>query len=196
MRRLLPAFLFLAPLLAEPLSQQDKDQLIQHLERTRKIFHDAIAGVNSQQWTFKASPERWSIAECAEHLAVTEDLLRDLATVKMMQSPAPSEPPAKRVSDAEVLKFVTDRSQKGKAPEVLQPKSRYPSKAEVSAAFDKTRDVSINYVKTTQDDLRSRFNPGPRGATDAYQYLLLMAGHTERHSMQIEEVKASPGYPK
>jgi hypothetical protein len=31
---------------------------------------------------------------------------------------------------------------------------------------------------------------------DAYQFLLLMAGHAERHTLQIEEVKAHQNFPK
>jgi hypothetical protein len=30
----------------------------------------------------------------------------------------------------------------------------------------------------------------------AYQLLLMLSGHTERHTEQLLEVKASPGYPK
>ena len=31
---------------------------------------------------------------------------------------------------------------------------------------------------------------------DTYQWMLLVAGHSKRHTLQIEEVKASPGFPK
>jgi hypothetical protein len=30
---------------------------------------------------------------------------------------------------------------------------------------------------------------------DAYQWLLLLAAHTERHTAQIEEIKADPKFP-
>jgi hypothetical protein len=32
-------------------------------------------------------------------------------------------------------------------------------------------------------------------ASDAYAFLLIMAGHTERHVLQINEVTAAEGYP-
>jgi hypothetical protein len=196
MHRLVIAAAALSPLLADSLSQQDRDQLIGHLERTRKIYMDTIAGVTPQQWTYKASPEQWSIADCAEHLVLTERALFEMVRDKMMKAPAPAEPAAQRVTDATVLQFVTDRSQKAKAPEMLHPKSKYASRDEVAAAFEDVRKTSIEYVRTTNDDLRSRWNKTARGAMDAYQYLLMMAGHVERHSMQMQEVKASPGFPK
>jgi hypothetical protein len=31
---------------------------------------------------------------------------------------------------------------------------------------------------------------------DAYQWLLLLASHSERHTLQILEVKADPNFPK
>ena len=41
-----------------------------------------------------------------------------------------------------------------------------------------------------------RFEPHPFfGTLDLYQWVLLSAGHTARHTQQIEEVKRSPGFP-
>ena len=36
---------------------------------------------------------------------------------------------------------------------------------------------------------------GPLGDLDGYQWLLLLASHTDRHVAQMQEVKAQPGYP-
>jgi hypothetical protein len=37
----------------------------------------------------------------------------------------------------------------------------------------------------------------PSGAKwDAYEFILLIAAHSERHTSQIKEVKAGPNYPK
>jgi hypothetical protein len=38
-------------------------------------------------------------------------------------------------------------------------------------------------------------NPAVQEA-DAYQWLLFLSAHTERHTKQIEEVKATAGFPK
>jgi hypothetical protein len=183
-------------LLAEGLTPQDRDVLVGQLERTRKVYMKAIAGVTPEQWTFKASPDQWSIADCAEHLVLTEYALMEMVRDKMMKSPAPSDASGERVTDESVLKFITDRSQKAKAPEMLHPKSKYGSREEVAAVFEKARNASIEYVRTTGDDLRSRWNKTARGRMDAYQYLLMMAAHVERHAMQMQEVKSSPGYPR
>jgi hypothetical protein len=31
---------------------------------------------------------------------------------------------------------------------------------------------------------------------DAYEWLIFMSAHTKRHTLQIEEVKADPKFPK
>jgi hypothetical protein len=195
-RTFLASFALLCPLMAETITGAERDKLVAHLERTRAIFLKSIDGVGPAQWTFKASPDRWSIAECAEHIVATEGALMGLVQ-NLMKSPPPAAPPARRATDDGLMKFIVDRSQKAKAPEMLQPKSKYPSPAEVKADFEKARAASVAYVKSTKDDLRSRFGGNfPAGSLDGYQYLLMMAGHSERHSMQIEEVKTSAGYPK
>ena len=46
------------------------------------------------------------------------------------------------------------------------------------------------------EELRNRVNDSPAGATDAYQSLLFLAGHTVRHTLQIEEIKAVANFPE
>ncbi len=70
---------------------------------------------------------------------------------------------------------------------------------EVSAAarfFREKRDATLDYTRTTSDDLRGHVVGKGDTQRDAYQYLLMIAGHTERHVAQINEVKAAAGYPK
>jgi len=49
----------------------------------------------------------------------------------------------------------------------------------------------------TQDDLKEHFITHPVfGTMDLYQGFILLAAHSERHTMQIEEVMANPDFPK
>ena len=55
----------------------------------------------------------------------------------------------------------------------------------------------MDYVRTSNDDFRDHLGPHPVfGALDGYQWILLLSAHSERHTKQIEEVKADPGFPK
>ncbi|MCI0434572.1 MAG: DinB family protein [Gemmatimonadetes bacterium] len=185
----------LTPLAAEQLTQGERDRAMSHLHVTRKMFLDSIAGLSEAQWNFKPSPERWSVAECAEHIAVSEDMLFQLVTEKIVKSPAV---PGKKspAEDEAVSKGVADRTNKFQAPEFLRPKSRWPTQDALISHFKQSRDKTIAYAQTTTDELRSHFAPHPvLKELDAYQWLLLLSGHSERHTLQILEVKADPNFP-
>jgi hypothetical protein len=90
-----------------------------------------------------------------------------------------------------------DRSNKAQAPEPAKPTGRFATSAEALSAFEKARAGTIEYVKTTGADMRSHGAPLFGGVmTDAYQMLVMIAAHTERHLLQLNEVKAAAGYPQ
>lgn len=181
---------------ADGLTQGERDRAMSELHATRKLFLDSIADLSDAQWNFKPSPERWSIAQCAEHIAISEEFIFGIVP-NLLKSPAVDKKPDQAAKDEFLLKGVVDRTNKFQAPEPIQPKSRWASKDELIAAFKKSRDEHIAYVRDTTDDLRAHIAPHPAaGPLDAYQWILLMSAHSERHTMQINEVKADPNYPK
>lgn len=183
------------PLWAEPLSQGDRDRILSYFHGTRKQLLDVAAPLSDTQWNFKPAPDRWSVGEVVEHLALTEPMLFGLAQ-KIAQSPA-GEKPATPVKDEVVLKGIADRSKKAQAPEQLVPKRQWPTKDATVQAFRERRDQTLNYLRTTQDPLRERFRKNPTlGELDAYQWMLLITAHTERHLAQAKEVMADPNFPK
>lgn len=192
----------LAPLLAllawaGGLTQGDRDFAMSHLHASRKLFLDALAGLTEAQWKFKPAPDRWSIAECAEHVALTEDAIFEMVTGKILKSPPAAGPRATRADDEQLLHLLRDRSQRAQAPEFLRPSGKWPSKEALIEHFKQSRDRTIAFVETTQEDLRAYVAPHPvRSQMDAYQWLLLLAAHAERHTAQIEEIKADPRFPK
>jgi hypothetical protein len=185
-----------APLSAEPITQAERDALLADLGRTRSVFLNAVKDVSDTQWNFKPAPERWSVAECAAHIIATEGAIRTLVTDRILKSPPlDTDARAKLTQDSAVSRNITDRSKKAKAPAMLEPTGKATDKAKAIADFQATRDQSIAYAKSTQDPLRQHGLPSPGGVMDGYQYLIMMSGHTERHVKQMEEVKATAGYP-
>jgi hypothetical protein len=51
----------------------------------------------------------------------------------------------------------------------------------------------LEYVRTTEDDLRDHYVERQR--CDAYQWALLISTHEQRHVLQIREIKADPKFP-
>ena len=178
------------------LAQTDRDAGVKYLEETRAKFLASIDGLSDAQWTFKAGPDRWSIAETAEHIAVSEGIILQLVTDRIMKAPKVPADPA-RATDAKVIEVITDRSGKAQAPEMLKPTNRWPTRAALTQEFEVARKRTIDYVRTTQDDLRGHAMAHPVMQTiDGYQWVLLLAAHSARHTAQIEEVKTAAGYPK
>jgi len=202
MRNWMMLALLAMPLSAEPLTKGERDQAMSHLHGTRKMVLDLIAPLSEAQWTFKAGPERWSIAECAEHITETENMLRGLIQQNAKKLPVDeakrtAQAAQKEASAKAVLTAMTDRSKPATAPGEIRPTGRYATKAALVAMFNTRRDETIRYIETTDDDLRGRFmKAGPTAERDLYDMILVISGHSERHLLQMKEVTAAPGYPK
>jgi hypothetical protein len=92
-----------------------------------------------------------------------------------------------------------DRSQKFTAPEMLQPKGKWPNPQDTLAAFRATRDKTLEYLATTSDALHHHVAKAPGegdNELDMAQWYYFVGGHSARHTAQIEEVKADAGFPK
>jgi len=170
--------------------------VINHLKASREKFAKSVVGLSEAQLKFKSAPDRWSVAEVAEHITVTEDNLFNLLTNMALKSPATPDK-ERKVTDDQLVAMMTDRSSKAQAPEQNKPTGRWKTVAETMQEFEKERARTIDFVKTTTTDLRSHFGSfGPLGEVDALQWVLLISGHCERHIAQINEVKADPNFPK
>ncbi len=184
----------IAALAALPLAAQTVNA-VEHLQRTQRMFADEVAGLTEAQWKFKPGPERWSVAECAEHITVAEGFLREMAE-KAAKAPPTGE--KTKVEDARVVAALTDRSFKAQAPEPLRPTTRWASREALLQEFQTRRARTIAYAAAADEaELRRHTTPSQIfGTIDAYQWVLFLSAHTERHILQMREVKADPGYPK
>ena len=180
------------------MTKEERERAIEYLKQTQKDFLASIEGVSEAQWKFKAAPDRWSIAETAEHIGLAEQLIWDRISGKIMKSPpAPEKRAEVKGKDEVILTKVPDRSQKAQAPEQLRPTGKWATKQALVKDFESTREKEISYVAETKDDLRSHFDDHPFLKTmDAYQWILLNGAHCKRHTLQIQEVKTDPNYPK
>jgi hypothetical protein len=109
---------------AATLSDAEREKAILNLDATRQLFVKAISGISEKQWRYKPSPDRWSIAEVAEHITVTESAILTLVREQVMKSPsAPEKREEINAKDEIVLTKIPDRSTKLQAPEFLKPTS-------------------------------------------------------------------------
>jgi hypothetical protein len=160
------------------LSQSERDFAIKSLEDSRRQFVEVTA--------------HRSIAEIAEHIALSEDkLFQDAVESLKKRDPDPG---SRKPTDEAVMKFMTDRTIKAQAPDYLQP-GRTLSSAAIVERFARSRERNVAYIRTTKDDLRHHYTVGPLGSMDASQTIIGMSGHCEKHVGQMRDVIAAPGFP-
>ncbi len=179
------------------LTPQEREFAIQFMVTTRDTLLMDVKGLTTAQLNFKADSTRWSVAQCVEHIALAEAALT-MAYQQGLNSPAdPSKRDSVKYTDQQIIHFLTDRSRKFQAPEMLKPVGTFSSFQASLDSFVARRNRNIQFVKTTDADLRDHFVTFPGiGVVDDYQVILFMVSHSKRHTMQLEEVKASPGFPK
>ena len=179
------------------LNSAEKKMVSKNLKATLKVLQKSVKGLNDAQLNFKAAPDKWSIKECVYHLALSETNLWGWAQGTLA---APANPDKRKditISDEKLLGGVEDRTNKVKTSENFEPKNaKWASVPEALQFLRGERQKHIDAIKASSEDYRNHVTEqSPVGPIDAYQIILLMSAHTIRHSKQIDEVKASAGYP-
>jgi hypothetical protein len=181
---------------AQDVTAAEKDRALQYLESNEKNVLEATKGLSQAQWNFKPAPDRWSVAQVMEHIAASEDFIREnLIKEKVMVSPP--RPPGRDVTkiDEAVVAMVPDCTHKAQAPEPLVPSNRYGSPDGSVKHFVESRATTEQFLKSTTG-LRDRVLDGPVGKMDGYEFVLSIAAHCERHTKRTNEVKADPNFRK
>jgi hypothetical protein len=176
---------------AEGLTDGDRQRLIAHLEMTESWLASELEGLSDQQLRFRMRPDSWSIMDVVEHLAVAEPQYWKQLQDSMKQPPTKDKPEA---TDAAILWYGIDRTNRQKTGEARVPKGRWNDVKQSFGEFRKLRASMLAYAKSTSEDLRSRRLL--EGNMDVYQWFLMISTHSQRHILQIREIKAQPAYPR
>jgi hypothetical protein len=195
MRTLLAAFLtitaFASSSAAEALKDIDRERLLAHFEMTENWLVSELHGLSTAQLKFKMTPESWSIMDVVEHLAIAEPQYWERVQDSLKQPPTTEKLPG---TDTDILWYGIDRTVRQKTGEARVPTGKWSSVTESLAEFRKLRATMKDYAKTTKEDLRSHKTLD--GNIDVYQWFLMISTHSQRHILQIREIKAHPNYPK
>jgi len=180
---------------SEMITDTERQKAVDLLNRSRQALLEAVDGVTEQQARWKPAPERWSILEYVEHLAVSDDALVALVE-RSLQSPAKPETKEERHAREQKIRETPMPRGVNRAPEMLKPNARFGSLAEAVAAFREARARTMEFTQNTQADLRSHFAPhAVLGPLDGYQWLVGNARHAESHAGHIREIRSLDGFP-
>ncbi|HEX3079613.1 MAG TPA: DinB family protein [Puia sp.] len=179
------------------LTDKERKDAIEQLAKTEQGVFNSLKGLSDAQLNFKPAPDKWSISDCVKHIAITEMFLWKM-TDSVLKQPADA---AKRsdvkVTDDQVLQMIESRAQKVKTFPPLEPQNTpFKSCPAALSSFYDSRKMLTDFMATTSDDMRDHVVTLPFGSFDSYQMVLFIAAHSNRHTQQIEEVKADPNFPK
>ncbi len=175
------------------MSPSERERVAAYLTETRENLLRTASSLSPTQLQYKPAPDRWSVAECLEHIVVVENLILGNINNSLQQAPGSS---ASSFGDDGLRQMVVDRSTRVKGPDRLMPSGRWPQE-QLLGEFEATRKRTGDFVAATNAPLRQFGFPHPMfGHLDCYQWLLLAAEHGERHRAQAEEVMAGADFPR
>jgi hypothetical protein len=181
---------------AAPMSDGDREHLLVHFEMTTQMVAEQVRGLSPAQLEYKASPDRWSIREVVSHLAVAEpDYWREIQ--KALKASPDMKEKKSSATDADIMWYGIDRVVHTKTGGGHEKVDTYKDLGEALAKFQALRATMIEYIKTTNDDMRAHsFGEGGPEVIDCWQWMLEISTHAERHLQQIREIKNDSNFPK
>lgn len=192
---LLPALL---PAADHAMTPEERQKTIQLLKDSRQETLSLVESLSDEQWKWKPAPNRWSVAEVTEHIMLAEGSLFSKVQ-EALANPANPEWETKTKGKTELLlRVMAPRMGKAEAPESIQPASKL-SRAEIMRRLADGRAATIKFTEETQASFHDHtaehafqfFN-----TLNAYQWLIYIPLHNQRHDKQIQEVIAAEGFPK
>ena len=181
-------------LVAQTITEEERMRSLSLLISSSKKLRELTANLSDEQLKFKPAENRWSIQDNTDHLVSSEKLVWNLIAQSLEIQSADQN---SDFTDDEFVQMLSTRGdRKFNAPEKLRPSGNeaIPFK-ELIKDFDVGRMRTIEFIGTTNQDLRSHFQRSPIGALDTYQWTLQIGAHTLRHIEQIEEIKANKNFP-
>jgi uncharacterized damage-inducible protein DinB len=172
------------------MKESERNEILAFLQRGSTALADAVQDVSDELAARIPGPGKWSILQCAEHVAITEEGLFSL----ILASRLADAPQVNAEREAKIVARGADRSRRVESPEDVRPAGRFETLVQAFQHFLASRERTIEFAKTCDEDLRARIAPHPLlGMVNCHEMLLLMAAHPLRHARQIEEIKAALG---
>jgi len=166
-------------------------------EQAQGKFLAAVSNLSDAQENFRPADGQWTIAEIAEHVGIVNDGFLRLAHKLLKEAEAAGNPP---VADLNLGHTALDENGEQpppfRAPDRVHPQGGVriaDSLAKMRAALDGLAEIRSRLEAV---GLSETSFPHPLfGPLNAYQWMILLGEHEDRHRGQIERLKAAAGFP-
>jgi hypothetical protein len=178
-------------------TEEDRKYLFDNLTRTKEAITAETKKLTKEQWNFKESPDRWSINQIVEHIAIWELLFMHEISQALAREPDPNF--ANIISDSVFYDLDPNGLKKKNAMEYTKPFSfAIPlgnNEGKNNVIWLTTmRNESIDFLEKEKKNIRLQYDYC--SGVNVHQYYLMIIRHSGRHLRQIRKVKEHPNYPK
>ena len=168
-------------------------EILDCLDAELASLRAAVDAIPEERRSERPSPDRWSVAEVLEHLAVVERAMLKVCSrqfAKAREAGLPEETETTSILQLLPVAYVANRERVLKSPDPLVPKGMSAETA--WRELENTRTQFREFVRSCDGLALGRVSfPHPAfGDLNLYQWLLFAAGHHARHAAQIREIAA------
>lgn len=170
-------------------------EVVDYLVTAKAHLHDAVETVSAGRRDAKPSPERWSVAEVLEHLALINTGITHLVTTRVAKAREAGLGPERETSSViwtlDVARAL-DRRERITAPERSRPHQGLTADAAwqaIDASHLALRDAVVAGDGLALGEISY---PHPfLGPLNLYQWVAFAAAHEFRHAAQIREIASA-----
>ena len=168
-------------------------ELLDHLTRQRDVLRAALDATTPASRSVRPAPDRWSIAEVLEHLAIVERqvtaLLRRGVQKAEATAPLPDDPDTTPVLPTIDGALLLDRERRVAAGPQVQPKGAVDADAAWQALAEQRRELLELLARVDGKRTDAVQAPHPvLGALTFQQWIAFLGYHEARHAAQIRSV--------
>ena len=172
-------------------------EIFDAMDETRARLCARLNHLTTAEENARSSPEAWSAKEIAEHLAIIEERLSKLFPVMVTKAEAgglqrSADQPFRPIS----VESMIERSKREKyvAPDEVRPTGAGSIEDSIARLTRSRETIRALRPRLEALDLTGTTYPHPAfGPLNAYQWLIFISAHEDRHLRQIEAATASPG---
>jgi len=166
-------------------------------EQAQTRFIAAVSNLTEAQANFRPDENQWTIAEIVEHVSIVNDGFLRLTHKLLKEAESAARPPK---ADLNLGHTSLDENgqQRGAfpAPERVRPKGGVSVEDSLAKLRASLAGIVEIQPRLEAVDLSEQVIPHPAlGPFNAYQWLVLLGEHEDRHRGQIERLKAVAGFP-
>jgi uncharacterized damage-inducible protein DinB len=167
-------------------------------EQSQARFAAAVSNLSEAQANFRPEENQWTIAEIVEHVGIVDSNCLRLTHKLLKEAESAPKPPAADLNLGHTSLDENGHHHPGPfpAPERVRPQGG----VRIEDSLEKMRTALAGFAEIQSRleavDLSEQMFPHPfLGPINAYQWMVLLGEHEDRHRGQIERLKATAGFP-